>query len=138
MAGVASERMEQRGWRQWPDDAVCVLQMLRRAAVAALDHDALTVAQATAYSAMVALFPALIVAAAVVSLIPDTAPLRVQMAQFFNQVLPSNVSPLLEIYFSPAHRSGAHGAGDAGGGGGERDGGVECDVDADGGISAGV
>ena len=105
MAGAAIEGLDKRGWRRWPDDAVCLLQMLRRAALAALEHDALTVAQATAYSAMVALFPALIVAAAVVSSIPDTTPLRVQMAQFFNQVLPPNVSPLLEIYFSPAHKS---------------------------------
>jgi membrane protein len=97
--------LEKRGWRQWPDDVVCLLRMLRRAALAAVEHDALTVAQATAYSAMVALFPALIVAAAVISLIPDTTPLRVQMSQFFDQVLPSNVSPLLAIYFSPAHRS---------------------------------
>ena len=105
MAGAAIEGLDKRGWRRWPDDAVCLLQMLRRAALAALEHDALTVAQATAYSAMVALFPALIVAVAVVSSIPDTTPLRVQMAQFFNQVLPPNVSPLLEIYFSPAHKS---------------------------------
>jgi membrane protein len=104
MASAVGEGMEQRGWRQWPDDAVRLLQMLRRATLAALEHDALTVAQATAYSAMVALFPALIVAAAVVSSIPDTTPLRVQMAQFFNRVLPPNVSPLLEMYFSPAHR----------------------------------
>jgi membrane protein len=105
MASAVDEGMEQRGWRQWPDDALRLLQMVRRAALAALEHDALTVAQATAYSAMVALFPALIVAAAVISLIPDTTPLRVQMAQFFNQVLPANVSPLLETYFSPTHRS---------------------------------
>jgi membrane protein len=47
----------------------------------------------------------LIVAAAVISLVPDTMPLRAQMAQFFNQVLPPNVSPLLEMYFSPVHRN---------------------------------
>ncbi len=105
MAGAASETMEKRRWRQWAEGALRLAQMVRRAALAALEHDALTVAQATAYSAMVALFPALIVAAAVISLIPDTVPLRAQMAQFFNQVLPSNVSPLLEMYFSPAHRS---------------------------------
>ena len=92
MASAVDEGLEKRGWRQWPDDAVCLLGMLRRAALAALEHDALTVAQATAYSAMVALFPALIVAAAVVSSIPDTTPLRVQMAQFFNQVLPASDS----------------------------------------------
>ncbi len=105
MAGVADERMEGRGWREWPGAVLRAAQMVRRAALAAVEHDALTVAQATAYSAMVALFPALIVAAAFISFVPDTTPLRAQMAQFFNQVLPPNVSPLLEMYFSPAHRS---------------------------------
>jgi membrane protein len=85
-----------RGWRQWPDAALRTVEMVRLAAWAAVEHDALTVAQATAYSAMVALFPALIVAAAFVAWVPDTTPLRAQMAQFFDQVLPSNVTPLLE------------------------------------------
>ena len=105
MAGVAGEEIEPRGWREWPEAALRTAEMVRRAAWAAVEHDALTVAQATAYSAMVALFPALIVAAAFVSFVPDTTPLRAQMAQFFNQVLPANVTPLLEIYFSPAHTS---------------------------------
>lgn len=100
---------EQRRWKTLADDALKQAHLLRRAGMAAMDHDALTVAQATAYSAMVALFPALIVAAAVISLLPDTMPVRVQMSQFFDQVLPSNVSPLLEMYFAPAHRS-AHAA----------------------------
>jgi membrane protein len=82
-----------------------VAQTLRRAALAAFEHDALTIGQATAYSAMVALFPALIVAAAVVGMLPDTLPLRVQMALFFDRVLPSNVSPLLDVYFTAAHRN---------------------------------
>jgi membrane protein len=97
--------MEQRGWRQWPEDALRLLQMVRRAALAALAHNALTVGQATAYSAMVALFPALIVAAAIITLLPDNLPVRVQMAQFFNQVLPPNVTPLLERYFAPVHQN---------------------------------
>jgi membrane protein len=80
-------------------------QTLRRATLAAFEHDALTVGQATAYSAMVALFPALIVAAAVVGLLPDTLPFRVQIALFFDRVLPSNVSPLLDVYFSAGHRN---------------------------------
>jgi membrane protein len=105
MAQAASAMRETHGWRDLAEDALEVAQLIRRAALAALEHDALTVAQATAYSAMVALFPALIVAAAIVSLLPDTLPLRVQMAQFFNQILPSNVSPLLEMYFSPAHKN---------------------------------
>jgi membrane protein len=48
---------------------------------------------------MVSLFPALIVAAAVVSLLPDTAPIRFQLSAFFDRVLPPDVSPLLEGYF---------------------------------------
>jgi membrane protein len=79
--------------------------MLRRSVVAAVEHDVLTVGQATAYSAMVALFPALIVAAAVVGLLPAEVPLRMQMAVFFDRVLPSNVSPVLDAYFSGSHRS---------------------------------
>jgi len=93
-------------WRSCATVTLDWAQTLRRAALAALDHDMLTVGQATAYSAMVALFPALIVAAAVVGSLPDTLPLRVQMAIFFDRVLPSNVSPLLDVYFSAAHGNG--------------------------------
>src|ERR1700678_1250814 len=78
---------------------------LRRPAVASMDHDALTLAQATAYSAMVALFPALILAAALVALLPDSLPLRSQLAIFFDRVLPSNVVPILESYFSSVPKS---------------------------------
>ena len=62
-------------------------------------HDCLNLAQSTAYSAMVSLFPALIVAAAVVSGLPDTAPLRFQLSLFFDRILPPDVSPLLQGYF---------------------------------------
>jgi membrane protein len=96
---------EKSRWRLQAERALTVGQMLRRAVFAAVDHDALTVAQATAYSGMVALFPVLIVAAAGVSALPDNQPLRLQMALFFDRVLPSNVSPLLEVYFSPAQPS---------------------------------
>src|SRR5580704_7761176 len=68
-------------------------------------HDCLNLAQSTAYSAMVSLFPALIVAAAVVSLLPDTAPLRFQFATFFDRILPPAVSPLLQSYFVDAPHS---------------------------------
>ncbi|HWY99819.1 MAG TPA: YihY/virulence factor BrkB family protein [Edaphobacter sp.] len=73
-------------------------------------HDCLNLAQSTAYSAMVSLFPALIAAAAVVSLLPDTAPLRFQLSTFFDRILPPDVSPLLEGYFvdSPHHARSTH------------------------------
>jgi membrane protein len=77
--------------------------ILHRALLRALDHDCLNLAQSTAYSAMVSLFPILIVAAAVVSLLPDTAPLRFQLSLFFDSILPPDVSPLLQSYFAASH-----------------------------------
>src|ERR1700679_411456 len=72
-------------------------------------HDCLNLSQSTPSSAMVSLSPALIVAAAVVSPLPDTTPLRFQLSAFFDRILPPDVSPLLESYFvdtSHTHRSG--------------------------------
>ena len=51
---------------------------------------------------MVALFPALIVAATIIALLPNTAPVRSQLGAFFNRILPSDVTPLLQSYFNPA------------------------------------
>jgi membrane protein len=73
--------------------------ILRSALLRAGRHDCINLAQSTAYSAMVALFPALIVAAAVVGLLPDTAPLRFQLSAIFDRILPPDVSPLLQSYF---------------------------------------
>src|SRR6202046_5946016 len=86
-----------------------LFRMLHGALVRAGRHDCLNLAQSTAYSAMVSLFPALIVAAAVVSLLPDNTPLRFQLSTFFDRILPPDVSPLLQSYFvdtSHTHRSG--------------------------------
>ncbi len=73
--------------------------LLQRAILSALQHDCLNLAQSAAYSAIVALFPALIVTAAIISLLPDTAPLRDQVGSFFARVLPDDVVPLLTSYF---------------------------------------
>jgi membrane protein len=87
--------------RWWP----AIWRALHRTVVSATAHDCLNVAQSTAYSAIVALFPALIVAAAVIGLLPDTAPVRFQLAAFFDRVLPPGVSQLLDAAFesSPEH-----------------------------------
>ena len=84
---------------------VTYLKIFQKTLYSALEHDCLTVAQATAYSAMVALFPALIVTAAVVSLLPDTLPFRLQIAVFFDRILPSNVSPILQTYFDTSNKT---------------------------------
>jgi membrane protein len=80
-----------------------VVDTLRRAAWSAMDHDALNLAQATAYSAIFALFPALIVAAALVGMLPDVTPFRTQLATFFFRVLPSNVIPIVSAYFDQSN-----------------------------------
>ena len=102
---MATAIQPQRRWMAPARQCAALCGVLRRSVDAALQHDALTLAQATAYSAIVALFPALIVSAAAMSLLPDTLPLRFQLAVFFDRVLPSNVSPLLEAYFSGAHHT---------------------------------
>lgn len=82
-----------------------LIRTLHRTVRSVGTHDCLNTAQSTAYSAIVALFPALIVAAAVVGLLPDTAPVRYQLAAFFDRVLPPGVSPLLDVAFenTPQH-----------------------------------
>jgi membrane protein len=76
-----------------------ILRTVRRTVANVLAHDCLNLAQSTAYAAIVALFPTLIVAAAIVDLLPDTAPLRMQLALFFDRILPPGASVLLDRYF---------------------------------------
>ncbi len=83
--------------------------LFQRSLRRALAHDALNISQSAAYSAMVALFPALIVASAVVGLLPDSAPIRFELAVFFDRVLPSDVSPLLASYFSVTEHTATSG-----------------------------
>lgn len=84
---------------------LAALQLGRLTFRASLEHDVMTVAQGTAYAAMVSLFPALIVAAAFIGLLPETFPVQVQLAIFFDRILPSNVSPVLQAYFQTSHKS---------------------------------
>ncbi len=86
------------------------LALLRAAALAAVRHDALTVAQAIAYSAIVALFPVLIVAAAVIALLPGFLPFRSQLAVFFVGLVPQSIMALLEGYFDNTHQTHSAGA----------------------------
>jgi membrane protein len=74
--------------------------VVRRTTIKSIEHDVLNVGQSVAYSAMVSLFPALIVAAAVAELLPFGASLQFQLAHFFGRVLPSDVVPLLQTYFA--------------------------------------
>jgi membrane protein len=82
-----------------------ISSVFHRTLVSVLDHDCLNVAQSAAYSAMISLFPALIIAAAFIGFVPDMAPLRFQLALFFNSILPSDVTPILQSYFATTHHN---------------------------------
>lgn len=86
------------------------IHSLRRAFLAAAAHDCFNIAQATAYSAIVSLFPALIVSAALVGFIPYSSPLRAQLAGIFGRILPPDVLPLVRGYFaaSPLNAHSRH------------------------------
>lgn len=71
----------------------------------AFQHDCLTTAKATAYSAVFAVFPMLGFFAGLVTLLPGSAPLRYQLALFMNRVLPAELAPLFQHYFISAHTS---------------------------------
>jgi membrane protein len=70
-----------------------------------VEHDCINVAQSAAYSAMISLFPALIIAAAFIGFLPYMAPIRSQLALFFNSILPSDVTPILQTYFATTHHN---------------------------------
>ena len=80
-------------------------RVLRASAASALEHDVLNVAQAAAYSAVLALFPTLIVVAAGAAMLPSLLPFRAQLGVFFARILPANVLPLLGSYFTAPHPS---------------------------------
>ena len=80
-------------------------RLLQRSVESALGDDISNIAQCAAYSAIFALFPALIVAAAIVPMLPGTVPLRYEISAVFGRVLPTDVMPLLEGYFTPARET---------------------------------
>jgi membrane protein len=69
----------------------------------AFQHDCMNTAKATAYSAIFAIFPALGVAMAFITLLPYTAPVRSQLQVFLDRVLPEAVAPLFENFFNTTH-----------------------------------
>ncbi|MDE3106168.1 MAG: YihY/virulence factor BrkB family protein [Acidobacteriota bacterium] len=76
--------------------------LLQQALLRCLDNDGVNLAQSAAYSAIVALFPGLVFVAHVIGRLPGAAPIRGQLTLFFQRVLPGDVSPLVDSYFSAA------------------------------------
>ena len=75
----------------------------RQALGKALTHDVLTSAKAAAYSAILSLFPALLVVTTVLALTPETDTLTGEIRSVFHQILPSDTMDLAQTYFITRH-----------------------------------
>ena len=79
------------------------LQQLRRATLHALSHDVLTLARAAAYSAILGLFPALLVVTTVVALVPQSDTLMGEIRAALADFLPGNAIDAIQDYFNTRH-----------------------------------
>ncbi len=66
----------------------------------AFGHNAFTIAKASAYSALLSLFPALLVVAALLAAAPTTDAVRGDVHSLLNDVLPQDTMTLASTYFS--------------------------------------
>jgi membrane protein len=75
----------------------------RRALRSALTHDVFTTAKAAAYSAILTLFPALLVMTTLLALTPETDDLANEVRSVFSHVLPADTMDLAQTYFLTRH-----------------------------------
>jgi len=79
------------------------LQQLRRATLHALSHDVLTLARAAAFSAILGLFPALLVVTTVLALVPQSDTLVGEIRAAIADFLPGNAVDAIQDYFNTKH-----------------------------------
>ena len=79
------------------------LKQLRRAMLHALSHDVLTLARAAAYSAILGLFPALLVVTTLVALVPQGDTLMGEIRAALADFLPGNAIDAIQDYFNSRH-----------------------------------
>lgn len=72
---------------------------LRRAAWEAFSHGAFSNAKAAAYSAILSLFPALLVVTTLLAFSPETDSLRGDLRMAFSSILPGDTMSLVQSYF---------------------------------------
>lgn len=80
-----------------------IFDMLRRAMWKAFGHNAFTMAKAAAYSAILSVFPALLVFTTLLALIPDTDTTSGEIRSGFAQILPPDTMSLIQSYFQVNH-----------------------------------
>ncbi len=78
-----------------------MLRDFRRALWKAFGHNAFTIAKAAAYSELLSLFPALLVAAAVLSKAPTSEAVRSDVHTLLTDLLPPDTMNLAQSYFTP-------------------------------------
>ena len=77
-----------------------VLDRFRLALLASLSHDVFGTAKAAAYSAILCLFPTILVFTTLLALAPASDTLRGELRSAFSEVLPSDTMNLLHDYFT--------------------------------------
>lgn len=76
------------------------LAHIRLALLAALSHDVFGTAKAAAYSAILCLFPTILVLTTLLALTPESDTMRGEMRAAFAEVLPADTMTLLHDYFT--------------------------------------
>jgi membrane protein len=82
---------------------IWLLQNLRKAAWNSFRHSAFTNAKAAAYSAILSLFPALLVLTTALAFSPETDSFRGELRAAFAQLLPPDTMSLVQSYFQTNH-----------------------------------
>jgi membrane protein len=80
-----------------------LLHNLRRAAWSAFSHSSFTNAKAAAYSAILSLFPALLVVTTLLAFSPETDNFRGELRAGFSELLPPDTMSLVQAYFQTNH-----------------------------------
>ena len=94
--------MAQSGYSQY-DMLLRHFHYLRRSALAAFRHNILSNAKASAYSAILSLFPALLVLTTLLAFLPATDSLRGDVRLAFSSILPADTMSLVQVYFQSDH-----------------------------------
>lgn len=76
------------------------LEKIRLALLASLSHDVFGTAKGAAYSAILCLFPTILVLTTLLALTPESDTLRGEMRAAFAEVLPDDTMSLLHAYFT--------------------------------------
>jgi membrane protein len=76
------------------------LEKFRLALLTSLSHDVFGIAKGAAYSAILCLFPTMLVVTTLLALAPESDTLRGEMRAAFGEVLPADTMSLLHAYFT--------------------------------------